>query len=153
MTPLSSPIKLGAERIISINLKGIISNSGPEDIPNIGQIAGSVLDSMFMDAIDYDSWVMSRMNTLTEKIPVEKRDTKVIDFCRISPLANLGELAEKFRHKFPRSLRYLLGSWISSELLSYLLFDKDFSEVLIEQGMKDGKLYYDIIEEWLSDKG
>ncbi len=151
-SPLNPVIKMGAERIICISLRGVNAEPFPNRIPSLGNVAEALLDSMFLDSVEYDSQVLNRMNILISQIPEEKRDSHIIDFCRISPYINFGELAENFRHKFPKSIHYLFGGWISSQLLSYLLFDKDYCEALIDQGYKDGLQFKDHVESWFLEE-
>ena len=69
------------------------------------------------------------------------------------PYINFGEIAESFRHKYPKGIHYLLGGWISSELLSYLMFDPEYSRALMDQGEKDGAQFKDHVEEWFRSGG
>ncbi len=149
MTPLNAAIRLGAERIINISLRGDSYQQKTNVAPTLGRIAATMLDSMFLDAVDIDSQFMNRINLLATKINEPDRDVRVIDLCRVGPMLDFGQIASKYRKRFPRTLRYLFGGWISPELLSYLLFDGEYAKELIECGKRDGELFLDVVEEWL----
>ncbi len=149
MTPLNAAIRLGAERIINISLRGDSNEQKSNVAPTLGRIAATMLDSMFLDAVDIDSQFMNRINLLATKIKEPDRDVRIIDLCRVGPMLDFSQIAQKYRKRFPKTLRYLFGGWISSELLSYLLFDGEYAKELIACGKKDGELFLDVIEDWL----
>lgn len=149
MAPISPAIKLGATKVISINLRGGQQKLEPGIPPSLGQIAGAVFNSIFLDAFEFDAQMMHRINRLAQKLPHRDLTTKHIEICNISPDINFGKIASKYQKKFPKSLRYLLGGWTTPEFISYLLFDDEYCQELIEQGYKDGKLYRSLLENWL----
>ena len=85
-TPLSSAIHLGADRILVI---GVRNETGSEDDeasddpsadggeankpPSFAQIAGYMLDTLFMDGLYSDLERMTRINQLIDSIPAEHR--------------------------------------------------------------------------------
>ena len=151
MTPLNSAIRLGAERIINISLRGDSYQRQTNVAPTLGRIAATMLDSMFLDAVDIDSQFMNRINLLATKVHDNDRDVRIIDLCRVGPMLDFSLIASRYRKRFPKTLRYLFGGWISSDMLSYLLFDSEYAKELIECGRRDGELFLDIVEEWLLD--
>jgi NTE family protein len=151
MTPLNSAIRLGAERIINISLRGDSYQRQTNVAPTLGRIAATMLDSMFLDAVDIDSQFMNRINLLATKVQETDRDVKIIDLCRVGPMLDFSLIASRYRKRFPKTLRYLFGGWISSDMLSYLLFDSEYAKELIDCGRRDGELFLDIVEEWLLD--
>ena len=151
MTPLNSAIRLGADRIISISLRGDSFQGTQNTTPSLGRIAATMLDSMFLDSLDIDSQFMNRVNMLAARVPEGERDVKIVDLCRIGPMLDFSLIASRYRHRFPKTLRYLFGGWISSDMLSYLLFDREYANELIEYGRKDGELFRDVVEDWLRE--
>lgn len=149
MTPLNAAIHMGAERIITINLRGDSYQGQANTVPTLGRIAATMLDSMFLDSLDVDSQFLNRVNMLASRIPEGERDSRVIDLCRIEPTLDFTRIATLFRDRFPRTLRYLFGGWISSDMLSYLLFDGSYAAELIENGRKDGELFKEVAAAWL----
>ncbi len=151
MTPLNAAIRMGADRIISISLRGDSYQSGAQTVPTLGRIAATMLDAMFLDAVDIDSQFMNRVNMLATRVPESERDVKIIDLCRIGPMLDFTLIASRHRHRFPKTLRYLFGGWISSDMLSYLLFDGEYAKELMEYGRKDGELFREVVEDWLRE--
>ena len=149
ITPLQSAIRLGADRIINISLSGEAFKRERHETPTLGRIASTLFDGMFLDSLELDSHVLERINTLTERLPEKDRDTKMIDLCRVAPMFDFSLIAQRHRNRFPRTLRYLFGGWITPDMLSYLLFDGEYARELIEYGRKDGESYKDMVEEWL----
>lgn len=149
MTPLNAAIRLGAERIINISLRGDSYSNQSHTVPTLGRIAATMLDAMFLDAVDIDSQFMNRINLLANRIDEKERDVRIIDLCRVGPTLDFSMIAQRHRRRFPKTLRYLFGGWISAELLSYLLFDGDYAQELMEYGRKDGELFTEVVEEWL----
>jgi NTE family protein len=151
MTPLNAAIRLGAERIINISLGGDSSRKSAVGPPTLGRIAVTMLNSMFMDAVDIDSQFMNRINQMAARIPPEDRQERIIDLCRVAPMINFSEIASRYRNRFPKTLRFLLGGWISPDMLSYLLFEGEYAKELIACGRRDGELFLDVAEEWLTE--
>ena len=150
--PLSPALHLGANRLLIIGVRSRRSDPDlpgelPAAYPTLGQIAGYMFDTLFMDALDSDIERLNRINhTLTETRDqrVEFRDTALrpIEFLVISPSGDIGELVEHHAHTFPRAFRVLLHglgalSRESRPLLSYLLFEAGFCRALMGMGYHD----------------
>lgn len=148
LTPLQSAIHMGADRIINISLSSG-AYQGDSQAPTLGRIVSTLFDGMFVDALAVDTKYLSKVNALTAKVPEKDRDTKTIEFCRIAPLVDFSVVAQRHRDRFPKGLRFLLGGWITPDMLSYLLFDGEFTRELMEFGRKDGEAYRHKVEEWL----
>jgi NTE family protein len=149
IAPLNTAIQLGAERIICINLSGTSKGPPPGSKPTLGNVAEAIFNYLEMDSVEYDSKVLNRINVLSNLIPKKKSHFRVIDLCLISPHLDFSSLVTKYQKKFPKSLKYLFGGWLSPDLMSFLMFEGDFCCNLIEQGRRDGKMYLETIEKWL----
>lgn len=146
-TPLSPAIHLGATKIISIGIRHPHQQSLMKDLafspmknPTIGQIAGVMLNAIFLDSLEADVERMNHINSLISKH--QEKSFKAIPILMIRPSRDLGKMTERLNTELPTSLRYLLkGIGVSSteglDLLSYLAFDKAYSEPLIELGYED----------------
>jgi len=166
-TPLSPAIHLGADRILVIGIRDETADpapapSEPQEFPNFAQIAGYMLDTLFMDGLYSDLERMTRLNELIDSIPEEHRSPELkrlrpVDIMVVLPSKDLREIAHKHRKSMPIGLRALLrgisgkgGS--ESRLLSFLLFERAFTRELIELGYADAMQVRDELERFVTGK-
>ena len=155
--PLSPAIYLGAKRILAVSTrhqKSIQDANTPVCIgyPPPAQIAGTLMNSIFLDALDQDIRTLKRINQLLENIPEERRgDRHVVHHFVMRPSEDLGKLAGGFEPDLPTMFRYLfrgLGTHETSspDWLSMVMFDPNYLTRLIELGENDaGKQIGDLI--------
>ena len=151
-TPLSPAIHLGADRILVIGVRDETADpaadpSRPQQFPNLAQIAGYMLDTLFMDGLYSDLERMTRINQLIDSVePLKRTGTLIkmrpIDTMVIVPSQDLRAIAHKHRKELPLPLRALLrgvGGRNPSEnrLLSFLLFEQGYTQELIDLGYQD----------------
>ncbi len=108
--------------------------------PSLGQIAGVMLNAIFLDALEGDVERLGKINFLNRNS--KQAGFKDIPILMIRPSRDLGKMTEKITQKLPPMLRYLLkGIGVSDkeglDLLSYLAFDDVYTKPLMELGYDD----------------
>ena len=147
--PLSPALHLGAEKILVIGVRRetTLPETGSEVLtyPGFGQIAGFVLDTLFLDSLHADIERLQRINQTLGLVPdksAQHTELRPIDILVISPSQDLAAIAEPLYELFPRTVRYLLRAIGARKgngrrLMSYLLFEPPFCRALIELGYAD----------------
>jgi NTE family protein len=164
-TPLSPAIHLGADRLLVIGIRDEAAMPAPDPahpdpFPSFAQIAGYMLDTLFMDGLYSDLERMTRINQLIDSMPAgEQRGSfehvRPIDTMVVLPSQDLREIAHKHLADMPRPIRMLLrglrGSAHSEDrLLSFLLFEQGYTRELITLGYNDAMKVKDQLRDFVS---
>jgi len=151
LAPISPALHLGAERILVIGVHDT-KNAQPDRVkivsyPPMAQIAGHVMNSIFLDSLDVDLERLQRINEIIQLIPrgtLENSSMQLrpIKSMVISPSEEINKIAEQYAHTLPLTMRLAyraIGAMgrDGSTLLSYLLFEKPFCQALIKLGHQD----------------
>lgn len=145
-SPLSPLIHFGADKILVIGCDSKESEKEYKvEYPSIGSIAGHSLSSMFYSALDTDLVQAQRINNELKLLDLENKkkiNFKEIETLLINPTFSIRELAEKYAKKLPKTIYLLLKiiggtSGSGAEIVSYLLFEKEYLNELINLGKAD----------------
>jgi NTE family protein len=158
--PLSPAVHLGAHRIVAVSTRYERSRAeanrpAVSGYPPPAQVAGMLLNAVFLDLLDTDALRLEQINTLLDRLPADARDgMRHIDMLVLRPSVDLGRLANEFEADLPRTFRFLvrgLGSreTRSNDLLSLLMFQPDYIARLIELGEADARVRAADIERFL----
>lgn len=165
--PMSPAIHLGADRILGISVRylrpaGETAAAEPRaraDWMPVSEIAGVLLNAVFLDSIDGDFERLERINRTIAAIPRERLaraelDVRPISALILRPSQDLSLLAADEYGRFPGMLRYLLRNigatgTTGEDLLSYLAFEPVYIRRAMELGFQDAMARRDEIADFV----
>ncbi len=156
-TPLSPSLRLGAEKLLIIPVRKQTTPGEEHKTfdPTLGRIISVILDSLLLDAIDFDIERLTRINeTLRHVDDPSSTELCHIDTCIIRPSVDLAEIAVEEVKALPRSIRYLISGTGSKEdtkgIISVLLFESHYTQRLTRLGYDDAMNQKEEIAEFYS---
>jgi NTE family protein len=165
--PMSPAIHLGAERVVAISQRYLRPPSETAqrevgaklDMLPVSEIAGVLLNSVFLDSLDSDVERLDRINRTLQLVPRERLNGREVDVRAIPalvlrPSLDLGKLAADEYGRFPAMLRYLLKGIgatgnAGEDLLSYLAFEPIYVQRVMDLGYSDTIARRDEVAEFL----
>lgn len=150
--PLSPAVHLGADRILAVSSRFVSEGRppGPEEYryPPAARVLGLMLNSIFLDHLDADAERLERINSLLERVDPTRRwlvPQREVELLVLRPSRDIGRIAAGFESRLPRALRYMIRGLgtrraTDSDLISYLVFEREYLQELIALGERDAEL-------------
>jgi NTE family protein len=159
--PLSPAIHLGARRLLAISSRSTMQpvyKAEAADYPNTAQVLALLFNAIFVDSLDADAERLERINAILGVIPEGVSipgGFQRIRLLMLRPSRDVGELTSGLRPRLPAAFDRVVQSMGTEargaqEFLSYLLFDPEYTGLLMDLGYDDAKAQWDAIERFLS---
>ena len=163
IAPVSPALHLGADRIVVVGTARIRHES-PDRLrgdlyPSLAQVAGHVMNSIFLDSLAVDLERLERINRTISAVDTQtlrKMGLTLhhVDVLVLTPSEPLEDIAVKHVGNLPWTIRFLLRSIGAmrrggANLASYLLFERGYCNELIELGYNDTIKRRDEVESFL----
>ncbi len=163
IAPVSPALHLGADRVIVVGTARI-RNEDPErtrgDLyPSLAQVAGHVMNSIFLDSLAVDIERLERINRTISAVPPERlRQMGLtlhhVDVLVLTPSEPLEAIAIRHVRNLPWPIRFLLRAIGAmrrggANLASYLLFEQGYCRELVTLGYHDTMKRRDEVEAFL----
>ncbi|HSW84144.1 MAG TPA: patatin-like phospholipase family protein [Usitatibacter sp.] len=164
VAPVSPALHLGADRVLVVGTARIRSEEPDRTrgdlFPSLAQIAGHVMNSIFLDSLAVDLERLERINrTISAVDPATLKKMGLslhhVDVLVLTPSEPLEGIAVKHVRSLPWTIRFFLRSVGAmrrggANLASYLLFERGYCNELIELGYNDTLKRREEVEAFLS---
>lgn len=162
--PLSPAIHLGADRIVAIGIRyfrtteqTLVLNQPLDGTkPSIADIAGLLLNAVFLDSIEGDLERLERINRTLALLPSgTTQPLRHVPVLALRPSEDIGRMAAQQYTQLPATLRYLLSGIGATadrgwDLVSYLAFEPIYIRRLVELGYQDTLARHREIEQFFA---
>lgn len=164
IAPVSPALHLGADRVVVVGTarlrKDDPERTRADAYPTLAQVAGHVMNSIFLDSLAVDVERLERINRTISAVPRERlRQLGLtlhhVDVLVMTPSEPLDVIAVRHLRSLPWTIRFLLRSVGAmrrggANLASYLLFEQGYCRELIALGYHDTMKRREEVEAFLA---
>lgn len=148
ISPLRGAIRQNVDKIMILGTRQLPVFAEPEKLRNrdigFALILGNMLSGLFLDNLDRDIETVNRMNDIANLLSIWKKrhsPWRPIETMHLRPSMDVSKIAQAKYLAMPTLLRFLLNALgaqsHSGDLLSFLLFEGEFTSELLDLGYND----------------
>lgn len=148
VSPLRGALRFNVDKILVIGTRQLPTATPLELMNNddvgFAQVLGNMLNGLFLDNLDRDIETVNRMNEIARLLSIwnkRKSPWRPVETLYLRPSTSMAVMAQDHYQSMPSLLRMMLNllgaKSHSGDLLSFLLFEKEFTAQLLETGYND----------------
>ncbi|MBA2648357.1 MAG: patatin-like phospholipase family protein [Legionella sp.] len=159
VAPLRGAIRFQMDKILILGTRelpeSIITETMRKKDIAFAHVLGNMMSGLFLDNLDREIEMVNHMNQIATLLSLWKKrhsTWRPITTLHLRPSQDIASLAQAHFCNMPVFLRFLLNTLgansHSGDLLSFLLFEKQFTRVLLDLGFKDTIAVSDQVEQF-----
>lgn len=158
VSPLRGALRFNVDKILVIGTRQLPTNASPEVMRGevgFAHVLGNMLNGLFLDNLDRDIETVNHMNDIARLLSIwnkRKSPWRPVETLYLRPSTSMANMAQDHYNAMPGVLRMLLNVLgaknQSGDLLSFLLFEKEFTLQLFETGYRDTMAQSRVINEF-----